>query len=84
VASSTVRSDSPWSPTTNILTVDRDGNIVETAPAGDQVAHCWLDDVGSPLGAGALFGIALALGKQGAYFVDDNSNTLNLLCRRHH
>jgi hypothetical protein len=32
----------------------------------------------SPGGAGALFGLAVAPGGTGIYFVDDSENTLNL------
>jgi hypothetical protein len=35
------------------------------------------DDMGNPLGAGALFGLVDVAG-QGLYFVDDNENQLNL------
>ncbi len=65
----------------NILTVNGgDGNIVETTPAGIKVASQLIDHSGSPPGAGALFGLALAP-HRGIYFVDDATNTLNLLGR---
>jgi hypothetical protein len=54
------------------------GNLVETTPGGRQVAVTALDTQGSPPGAGALFGLADAP-HGGVYFVDDNTNTLNLL-----
>ena len=38
-----------------------------------------LDSSGSPPGAGALFGLAVAPGGSGVYYVDDATNTLNLL-----
>lgn len=40
-----------------------------------------LNSTGSPPpgGAGALFGLAVAPHGEGVYFVDDNTNTLNLL-----
>ena len=55
-----------------------DGNIVETTPSGKQVAEKLVDNTGGPPpGAGALFG--LIADHEGVYFVDDASNTLNLL-----
>jgi sugar lactone lactonase YvrE len=67
-------------PNGDILTVNSgDGNIVETTPGGTQVAVKILDDSGSPPGAGALFGLAVRTNATAVYFVDDASNTLNLL-----
>jgi hypothetical protein len=71
-------------PNDNILTVNSgDGFIVETVPAGRQkgrqVATFLLDNSGSPPGAGALFGVTLAPGGSGVYYVDDAANTLRLL-----
>jgi hypothetical protein len=67
-------------PNGHILTVNSgDGNIVETTPSGLQVATRTLDSSGSPSGAGALFGLAVAPGGSGVYYVDDATNTLNLL-----
>ena len=67
-------------PNGNILTVNgNDGQIVETTPGGTQVAHKFLDKSGSPRGAGCLFGLAVVPGGSGLYFVDDCTNTLNLL-----
>lgn len=64
----------------DILTVNSlDGNLVETTPEGDQVAVQTLDSNGSPAGAGNLFGLAVAPRGSGVYFVDDFSNTLNIL-----
>jgi hypothetical protein len=57
------------------------GNIVETTPGGLQVATAVLDNTptpGLPNGNGALFGLAVASGGTGVYFVDDDTNTLNL------
>ena len=51
-----------------------DGNLVETTPAGDQVASKTVD----PAGAGVLFGLAVSR-HAGVYFVDDGDNTLRLL-----
>ncbi len=67
-------------PNGNILTVNgNDGRIVETTPAGLQVASRFLDKSGSPPGAGALFGLAVAPSGSGVYYVDDAVNTLRLL-----
>ncbi len=67
-------------PNGDILTVNgADGNAVETTPAGAQIAAKLLDGTGTPPGAGALFGLAVAPGGDGLYFVDDVSNTLALL-----
>ena len=69
-------------PNGNILTVNSgDGNIVETTPRGNQVAVRTLDSSGNPPGAGALFGLAVATRPDRVYFVDDATNTLNLLSR---
>ncbi len=63
-----------------MLTVNGgDGRIVETSPAGVQVASRFLDRSGSPPGSGALFGLALKPGMRGVYYVDDAVNTLRLL-----
>jgi hypothetical protein len=66
----------------DILTVNgTNGNIVETTPGGQQVATFPLDTTpttGLPNGNGALFGLAVAPGGTGVYFVDDDTNTLNL------
>jgi len=62
-----------------VLTVNSgDGFITEISPHGPQVAKFQLDNTGSPPGAGALFGLAFDPAA-GVYFVDDASNTLNLL-----
>jgi hypothetical protein len=68
-------------PNGDILTVNgNDGNLVETTPAGVQVAHFLLDSTPpAPLGAGALFGLAIKPHNRGVYYVDDISNTLRLL-----
>jgi hypothetical protein len=52
---------------------------VEVAPNGRQIAVKTLDRSGSPAGAGALFGLAVAPRGNGVYFVDDATNTLDLL-----
>jgi hypothetical protein len=68
-------------PNGNILTVNGgDGRLVETTPAGAQIATRYLDRTPpAPLGAGALFGLAVKPGGGGIYYVDDDSNTLRLL-----
>lgn len=53
-----------------------DGNIVETNPDGKQVGVQTAD---TKTGAGSLFGLAVAPGGNGVYYVDDGENTLNLL-----
>ena len=66
-------------PNGDVLTVNAgDGFIVETTPAGKQVASFLLDNSGSPPGAGALFGLAVTPNANGVYYVDDAVNTLNL------
>jgi hypothetical protein len=67
-------------PNGNVLSVNGgDGLIVETTPRGTQIATETLDTNGTPPGAGALFGLAITPDHHGLYFVDDATNTLNLL-----
>jgi sugar lactone lactonase YvrE len=70
-------------PNGDIVTVNAgDGNAVETTPSGRQVVTRALDTtpvMGSPNGAGTLFGLAVAPNGGSLYFVDDGSNTLNRL-----
>ena len=67
----------------DILTTNGgDGNLVETTPAGQQVAVKILDTSPAPPGPngnGTLFGLAVVPGGSGVYFVDDGTNTLDLL-----
>jgi len=64
-------------PNGNIITSNGgDGNMVETTPAGQQVAVQTAD---KKTGAGSLFGMAIAPEGKGIYFVDDGKNTVNLL-----
>jgi hypothetical protein len=64
-------------PNGDILTTNGgDGNIVETTPAGKQTTVQTAD---TKTGAGALFGLVLAPGGSGVYFVDDGENTVKLL-----
>ncbi len=66
-------------PNGHILTVNgNDGFITEITPQGRQIATRQLDNTGTPPGSGTLFGLAFVPGV-GVYFVDDGSNTLNLL-----
>lgn len=53
-----------------------DGNMVETSPAGHQVAMRTAD---AKTGAGSLFGLLVAPGGRRIYFVDDGDNTLKML-----
>jgi hypothetical protein len=65
-------------PNGDILTANGDdGNIVETAPDGTQVAEQTADTAGT--GAGNLFGLTVSPGTNGVYYVDDGDNTLRLL-----
>ena len=66
-------------PDGDILTVDGDdGYLVTTTPGGKQISKQLLDNTGTPPGNGALFGL-LPLAGGNLYYVDDASNTLNLL-----
>ena len=68
-------------PNGELLTVNGgDGNVTEIDRHGRQVAHTQLDASGSPPGAGALFGLVFDPA-HGLYYVDDATNTLNLLHR---
>jgi hypothetical protein len=55
-----------------------DGNLVATTPGGHQTQTVTLDSSGNPPGAGALFGLAVNR-HGGVYYVDDATNTLDLL-----
>jgi hypothetical protein len=70
-------------PNGDILTTNGgDGNLVETTPDGQQIAVKMLDTSPAPPGPngnGTLFGLAVVPGGSGVYFVDDGTNTLNLL-----
>jgi hypothetical protein len=65
----------------DILTTNGvNGKIVETTPSGKQAATAILDNSvvqGAPNGNGTLFGLAVAPGGAGVYFVDDGTNQLN-------
>ncbi len=67
-------------PNGHILTVNgNDGFITEITPFGRQIATKLLDNTGGPPpGVGTLFGLAFDPAR-GVYFVDNGSNTLNLL-----
>ncbi len=63
-----------------ILAVNgNDGFIVEITLAGHQVATRLLDKTGTPPGSGTLFGRAVATERNEVYFIDDGTNTRNLL-----
>ena len=70
-------------PNGDILTVNGgNGKLVEVTPSGVQIATRQLDSTmtpGSPPGAGSLFGLAVKPGHHAVYYVDDATNTLNLL-----
>jgi hypothetical protein len=68
-------------PNGDILTVNGgNGNLVEVTPFGAQIAVRTLDTGGGPPpGAGDLFGLAVKPGHDAVYYVDDGTNTLNLL-----
>jgi hypothetical protein len=70
-------------PNGDILTANGgDGNLVETTAQGRQVAVKMLDTSPAPPGPngnGTLFGLAVVPDGSGVYFVDDGTNTLNLL-----
>jgi hypothetical protein len=67
-------------PNGDVLAVNSlNGDLVEIKPNGSQVAVKKLDTSGSPAGAGALFGLAVAPRGDGVYFVDDAANALDLL-----
>lgn len=53
-----------------------DGSLVETTPAGTQAAVTGGD---AKAGAGSLFGLQVAPGGHGLYYVDDAANSLRLL-----
>jgi hypothetical protein len=63
----------------DLLTVNGgDGFVTEISPGGTQRDKVLLDSTGSPPGAGALFGLVFDPA-HGLYYVDDVSNTVNLL-----
>ncbi|MBV8194624.1 MAG: hypothetical protein JOY80_03770 [Candidatus Dormibacteraeota bacterium] len=66
-------------PNGDILTVNGlDGNIIETAPTGSADSN-EVATKNLPPGAGGLFGLAVAPGGSGVFFVDDTNNALDLL-----
>ncbi len=65
-------------PKGGIATVNgANGLLILTTGGGNKFYEKLLDDTGTPPGAGALFGLQFA--PEGLYFVDDASNTLNVL-----
>jgi hypothetical protein len=68
-------------PNGDILTANgNDGRIVETTPRGTQIAKRLVDNTAGT-GAGCLFGVTIAASVPGVFFVDDCTNTLDLLHR---
>jgi hypothetical protein len=66
-------------PNGHILVVNgNDGFITEITSRGAQIARKLIDNSGNPPGSGALFGVIFDPEK-GVVFVDDATNTLNLL-----
>jgi len=66
-------------PAGNILAANgNNGFLVVVTPGGVQTGKILLDNTGNPPGAGALFGLVYVRGT-GIYYVDDATNTLNLL-----
>ncbi len=59
-----------------IATNAGNGNMVEITPAGKQVL---VKPADPKSGAGSLFGLVVAAGGKGVFFVDDGDNTLRLL-----
>jgi hypothetical protein len=63
----------------HVLTVNgNNGRIIEIDTHGNQIATKLIDNTGNPPGSGTLFGV-LYDPAVGVVFVDDGSNTLNLL-----
>jgi len=66
-------------PNGHILVVNgNDGFITEITVHGAQIARKLIDNSGNPPGSGALFGVIFDP-ENGVVFVDDATNTLNLL-----
>ncbi len=66
-------------PNGHILVVNgNDGFLTEITARGAQIASKLIDNNGNPPGAGALFGVIFDP-ENGVVFVDDATNTLNLL-----
>jgi sugar lactone lactonase YvrE len=67
-------------PNGDLLSVNGgNGELVESTLTGNQPQWPTIDSSGSPPGAGALFGLAVVPGGAGLYFVDDATNTLDIL-----
>jgi hypothetical protein len=66
-------------PSGDLLSVNAgNGEIVESTLTGAQPQWPTIDSSGSPPGAGALFGLAVAPNGKSVYFVDDATNTLDI------
>ena len=67
-------------PNGDIVTVNAgNGHMVGLTANGAQLSARFVDVSHSKSGAGTLFGLAIAPGGLGVYYVDDGNNTLNLL-----
>jgi hypothetical protein len=67
-------------PNGDIVTVNAgNGHMVGLTNTGVQLSARFVDVSHSKKGAGTLFGLAIAPGGSGVYYVDDGNNTLNLL-----
>lgn len=67
-------------PNGDIVTVNGgNGHMVSVTSNGVQLSARFVDVSHSKNGAGTLFGLAIAPGGLGVYYVDDGNNTLNLL-----
>ena len=67
-------------PNGDIVTVNGgNGHMVEVTTNGTQLSARFVDVTHLKGGAGNLFGLAIAPGGLGVYYVDDGNNTLNLL-----
>jgi hypothetical protein len=67
-------------PNGDIVTVNGgNGHMVEVTTNGTQLSARFVDVSHMKGGAGTLFGLAIAPGGSGVYYVDDGNNTLNLL-----
>ena len=67
-------------PNGDIVTVNAgNGHMVGLTNNGVQLSARFVDVSHSKKGGGTLFGLAIAPGGSGVYYVDDGNNTLNLL-----
>ena len=76
-ATATANFSAPFVTSYNV-TYGGNGYIIETTPHGVQSDRVLLNQIGSPPGSGALFGLAVVPHGKGVYFVDDDLNQLRL------